>query len=100
MIIIMKDLIFHVSLARCRLVLCLPFEYDDLGSSFDDPVSCPLSEAYYIYDPRPHYLIAVFPHCVVGIGFLPNLLLTRRTFRVPPTMRSFVDQRSSMMRRF
>jgi hypothetical protein len=91
--LIMRDIIFRVSFADCILVT---------DCRLDTVLSHAhlLSETYFLSDRRPHQLIINFPHCTLSILFLSDVFLTRRTLRLPSTIKPFLDQRSSLMRHF
>src|SRR6202789_110831 len=87
------NILFRVSLAMCRLIsICT--------SDTDCPSSYQLSHFRFISDRHPHYLIITLPSCTLRVCSFSDVLLTRFTLRVPPTIQPPPDARPSLMRRF
>src|SRR6202789_4093253 len=87
------NILFRVSLAMCRLVLICT-------SDTDCPSSYQRSRFRFISDRRPHYLIITLPSCTLRVCSFSDVLLTRFTLHVPPTIQPPPDARPSLMRRF
>ena len=91
MVIILRDLVFHISPAMCFLLsipVCpaLPFHV------------YPLATTLNLYDETPHKLIIAFPHLTINMLILPSVSIGRYFIRVPLALLAFIGQR--LRRRF
>jgi len=89
----MRDIIFRVSLADCFLVM-------DCLLTTDYPHHHRMSQTRFLSDRRPHHLIIAFPHLTISVFALSDVFLTRYRLDLPSVIRPFLDERSSLMRRF
>ena len=86
MVIILRDLIFHVSPAICFLLSipacpALPFHVYPLATTLD------------LYDKTPHKLIITLPHLTINMLVLPSVSIGRYFIRVPSALLAFIGQR-------
>ena len=86
MVIILRDLIFHVSPAMCFLLsipACpvLPFRVYPLATTLD------------LYDETPHKLIIALPHLTINMLVLPSVSIGHYFIQVPSALLAFIGQR-------
>jgi len=91
MMVILRDLVFHVSPAMCFLLSipacpALPFRV------------YPLATTLNLYDETPHKLIIALPHLTINTLVLPSVSIGRYFIRVPSALLAFIGQR--LRRRF
>ena len=91
MMVILRDLVFHVSPAMCFLLSiptcpALPFRV------------YPLATTLNLYDEAPHKLIIALPHLTINMLVLPSVSIGRYFIRVPSGLLAFIGQR--LRRRF
>ena len=85
MILILRDLVFHVSPTMCFLLSiptcpALPFHVYLLMMTLD------------LYDETPHKLIIALPHLTINMLVLPSVSIGRYFIRVPSALLAFIRQ--------
>ena len=91
MMVILRDLVFHVSPAMCFLLSiptcpALPFCIYSLATTLD------------LYDETPYKLIIALSHLTINMLVLPSVSIGHYFIRVPSALLAFIGQR--LRRRF
>ena len=86
MVVILRDLVFHVSPAMCFLLsipvcLALPFRV------------YPLAMTLNLYDETPYKLIIALPYLTINMLILPSISIGCYFIRVPLALLAFIGQR-------
>src|ERR1700674_5485546 len=89
------DVFLRASLAQTLFV-------SDCTPDRDYPLSCFLSETYFIVEDAPHHLIITLPSCTLRVFPLSRIFISRFTMITPPTIKSQIDtfRRLTFFRRY
>ena len=85
MMIILRDLVFHVFPAVCFLL--------SIPTCPASPFRVyPLATTLNLYDETPHNLIIALPHLTINMLVLPSVSIGRYFIRVPSALLAFIGQ--------
>jgi hypothetical protein len=83
------DVFLRASLAQTLFV-------SDCTPNRDYPLSCFLSETYFIVEDAPHHLIITLPSCTLCVFPLSCIFLSRFTMITPPMIKPQIDSLSCL----